>query len=423
MALAHVLHLPEHRGAQPEGGYMRVANELQRAITWARLTAYQRCILDVVMWQTYGFNKSVDEIASSQFVTETGLDASDVRRTLNKLVELNIIVRGEGRYARSYSINKRHATWMIEEERKLINKPGFGRVIHPAGEGESPCFEGVNPPVEQGESPPTKDNSKRQDQKTTPKENLSRSLRDRFEIFWTEYPKKRSKEKAEKAFAKRNPDEQLFNDLMAGLERAKTSEQWQNPQFIPHAATWLSNGGWMDEFQTTYTDAELAVIRAFNEALGERVGTVDTSAFVEARAGAIRAFLTHLKGDMEAAGRYFPAVRDKVDLPPHAGFDYLISPKGFGDTTGRMRIAKPAAGAPPGIRADWHGTGPGIAARGAELGVVQGGDENAVAYRRRVFKAAGPGIWREQDLTSESKYGGEAYERLYRFYNDGEQQA
>lgn len=418
MALAHVLHLPEHRGAQLEDGYMRVANELQRAITWARLTAYQRCVLDVVMWQTYGFNKLVDEIAASQFVTETGLDPSDVRRTLNKLVEMNIVVRGEGRYARSYSINKRHATWEIEEERKLINKPGFNRVIPPADEGDSPCFEGVIPPVGEGESPPTKDNSKIQSQKTTPKENLSRSLRDRFEIFWTAYPKKRSKDKAEKAFAKRKPDEQLFNDLMAGLERAKTSSEWQNPQFIPHAASWLNAGGWMDEYQTAYTDTELAVIHAFNRALGERVGTVDAVVFVEARAGAIRAFLTHLKGDMEAAGRYFPAVRDKVDLPPHAGFDYLISPKGFGDTTGRMRLAKAHGAAAQGVRGDWHTTTPGIEAKGAELGVSKREDENAVWYRRRVFKAAGPGIWRDQDLAAEKKYGDQAYERLWRFYND-----
>lgn len=400
---------------------MRVANELQRAITWARLTAYQRCLLDVVMWQTYGFNKSVDEIASSQFATETGLDASDVRRTLNKLVEMNIVVRGEGRYARSYSINKRHSTWNIDEERKLINKPGFNRVIPPADEGDSPCFEGVIHPNEQGESPPTKDNSKIQSQKTTPKENLSRSLRERFEIFWAEYPKKRSKDKAEKAFAKRKPDEQLFNDLMEGLKRAKTSGQWQNPQFIPHAATWLSAGGWMDEYQTAYSDAELAVIRAFNEALGERVGTVDEAVFVESRAGAIRAFLAHLKNDQAAADRYFPAVRDKVDLPPHAGFDYLVSPKGFGDTTGRMRVAK-ASGAAPGVRGEWHITAPGIDARGAELGVTKREDENAVSYRRRVFKAAGPGIWRDQDLAAEAKYGDQAYERLWRFYNEGEGQ-
>ncbi|QNB13458.1 hypothetical protein G5S35_17675 [Paraburkholderia tropica] len=236
-----------------------------------------------------------------------------------------------------------------------------------------------------GEIPPTKDNSKIQDQKTTSKENLSRSLCDRFEIFWKAYPKKRSKEKAEKAFAKRKPDEQLFNDLMAGLERAKTSEQWQNPQFIPHAATWLNNGGWMDEYQTTYTDAELAVIRAFNGALGERVGTVDESVFVEARAGAIRAFLGKLAADPEAWSRYFPAVRDKVDLPPHAGFDYLISPKGYGDVKGRMTIKRN----PDGTRAsgDWDKSASGIRAKAQEMGIAFSEEDPMPAIAARIRQA------------------------------------
>lgn len=382
MALADVLHLPEHRGAQLEDGYMRVANELQRAITWARLTAYQRCILDVVMWQTYGFNKLVDDIASSQFVTETGIDAADVRRTLNKLVEMNILVRGDGRYARSYAVNKRHATWNIEDSRKLVNKPGYSRVIPPADDGDSTCFDGVIPHDEQGESPPTKDNSKRHIQKTTPKENLSRSLRERFEIFWTNYPRKRSKKAAEKAFAKVNPDEQLFSDLMKGLERAKTSEQWQTPQFIPHAATWLNDGGWMDEYQTAYSDDELAVIRAFNGALGERVGSVDEAVFVEARAGAIRAFLGKLAADPDAWKRYFPAVRDKVELPPHAGFDYLISPKGYGDVKGRMAIKRN----PDGTRAagEWDKSASGIKAKAKELGITFTDEDVVPAIAARV---------------------------------------
>lgn len=385
MALADVLHLPEHRGAQLEDGYMRVANELQRAITWARLTAYQRCVLDVVMWQTYGFNKLVDDIASSQFVTETGIDAADVRRTLNKLVEMNILVRGEGRYARSYSVNKRHATWNIDETRKLVNKPGYIRVNPPAGDGDSPCLEGVIPHDGQGETPPTKDNSKKHSQKTIPKEKLSRSLRERFEIFWAAYPKKRSKTTAEKAFAKLNPDEQLFNDLMAGLERAKTSGQWANPQFIPHAATWLNAGGWKDEFQTAYTGSELAVIRAFNGALGERIGTVDEAVFVEARAGAIRAFLGKLAADPEAWKRYFPAVRDKVDLPPHAGFDYLISPKGYGDVKGRMAIKRN----PDGTRAtgEWDKSATSIKARAKEMGIAFTDDEPVPAITARVRAA------------------------------------
>ncbi|MFM0210426.1 replication protein [Paraburkholderia sediminicola] len=386
MALADVLHLPEFRGAQLEDGYMRVANELQRAITWARLTANQRCILDVVMWQTYGFNKLVDDIASSQFVAETGIDAADVRRTLNKLVEMNILVRGVGRYARSsYSVNKRHTTWNIEEARKLVNKPGYSRGISPAVEGDSPCFDGVIPHDGQGESPPTKDNSKRQDQKTTSKENLSHSLRERFEIFWERYPRKRSKKTAEKAFAKLNPNEQLFNDLMTGLERAMTSTGWANPQFIPHAASWLNAGGWMDEIQSVYTDAELAVIRAFNKALGERIGAVDEAVFVESRAGAIRAFMTHLKGDADAWARYFPAVRDKVDLPPHAGFDYLISPKGFGDVKGRMAVKRN----PDGTRAagEWDKSASGIRAMAKEMGVPFTDEDPMPAVAARVRAA------------------------------------
>jgi phage replication O-like protein O len=385
MGLAHVIHMPEHRGAQLEDGYMRVANELGRAITFARLTSYQRCILDVVMRQTYGFNKLVDDIARTQFADETGIDPSDVRRTINELVEMNIITRTDGRYARSYSINKRYATWAIPESRQYVHKPAKQEGNHLLSGGESPDFEGGNHPVTGGESPPTKDNSKIHNQKTTPKETLSRSLRERFEIFWALYPKKKSKTTAEKAFARRNPDEQLFDDLMAGLERAMTSEQWQNPQFIPHAGTWLNAGGWMDEIQSAYTDSELAVIRAFNEALGERIGKVDEAVFVGARAGAIRFFLNHLKADPGAWKRYFPAVRDKVDLPPHAGFDYLVSAKGYGDVKGRMAVPRNADGTK--AAGEWHTTASGIKAKAKSMGIAFSDDEPVPAIAVRVRAA------------------------------------
>jgi phage replication O-like protein O len=385
MGLAHVIHMPEHRGAQLEDGYMRVANELGRAITFARLTSYQRCILDVVMRQTYGFNKLVDDIARTQFADETGIDPSDVRRTINELVVMNIITRTDGRYARSYSINKRYATWAIPESRRYVHKLAKQEGNHLLSGGESPEFEGGNHPVTGGESPPTKDNSKKHNQKTTPKETLSVSLRETFEIFWEKYPKKRSRSTAEKAFAKLNPNEQLLSDLMTGLGRAVTSEQWSNPKFIPHAASWLSAGGWMDMIQTTYTDAELAVIRAFNEALGERIGTVDEAVFVEARAGAIRAFVSHLKNDADVWTRYFPAVRDKVDLPPHAGFDYLISPKGFGDVKGRMAVPRNADGTK--AAGEWHTTASGIKAKAKSMGIAFSDDEPVPAIAVRVRAA------------------------------------
>jgi|GEM_PF-858701 len=72
-----------------------------------------------------------------------------------------------------------------------------------------------------------------------------------FDQFWAAYPRKKSKGQAEKAWAKLKPDEQLFCAIMAGLERAKTSAEWQKEggQFIPYPATWLNAKGWEDEFK------------------------------------------------------------------------------------------------------------------------------------------------------------------------------
>ncbi len=71
-----------------------------------------------------------------------------------------------------------------------------------------------------------------------------------FDEFWAQYPKKRSKGQAEKTWVKLKPDEQLFEAIMAGLERAKTSVDWQKDsgQYIPYPATWLNAKGWEDEY-------------------------------------------------------------------------------------------------------------------------------------------------------------------------------
>jgi len=71
-----------------------------------------------------------------------------------------------------------------------------------------------------------------------------------FDQFWVFYPKKRSKGRAEKAFQKIHPDEQLLSRMISSIGRAKTSEEWkkENGRFIPHPATWLNDKGWEDEF-------------------------------------------------------------------------------------------------------------------------------------------------------------------------------
>ena len=81
----------------------------------------------------------------------------------------------------------------------------------------------------------------------------SRKQQDRFDQFWQRYPRKKSKGQAEKTWAKINPDEQLHEAILNGLERAKTSGDWQknNGEFIPHPATWLNAKGWEDEHESS----------------------------------------------------------------------------------------------------------------------------------------------------------------------------
>ena len=72
-----------------------------------------------------------------------------------------------------------------------------------------------------------------------------------FDEFWAEYPKKRSKGQAEKTWVKIKPDEQLFEAIMTGLKRAKTSVDWtkNGGQYIPYPSTWLNAKGWEDEYK------------------------------------------------------------------------------------------------------------------------------------------------------------------------------
>lgn len=331
---AQVIPFPEVRVPQLEHGYTRVANELLEAITMAPFGRNEYKVLMVLIRKTYGFNKTSDQLALSQIQHRAGISKTQTSVALAELVKKNVLFVGAGRYAREFSINKAYSKWdaslrvdlsVLSSENRNDEVPESG--THGSGNRNSDV----------PESGTTKDTSKRQDQKTTSKDTLSRSLRERFENFWAAYPKRKSKKTAEKAFAKLNPDEQLFADLMAGLERAKTSGQWANPQYIPHAASWLNAGGWMDEIQSAYTDAELAVIRGFNEVLGEHVGKVDETVFVEERAGAIRALITfgaEKRQNAEMWRNYFPWVKANVEFPPKASFDWLISPKGFSNVIG-----------------------------------------------------------------------------------------
>ena len=70
-----------------------------------------------------------------------------------------------------------------------------------------------------------------------------------FEQFWVAYPRKVDRSKAQNAFNKVKPDDDLFAVIMESLDKHKLCEQWQREggRFIPYPATWLNNRRWESE--------------------------------------------------------------------------------------------------------------------------------------------------------------------------------
>ncbi|MFC1827763.1 helix-turn-helix domain-containing protein, partial [Thermodesulfobacteriota bacterium] len=77
-----------------------------------------------------------------------------------------------------------------------------------------------------------------------------------FDVFWKEYPKKKGKKPALKAWLKISPSEQLQQQILSSLQKQKDSKDWQkkNEQYIPYPASWLNDERWNDEVKPQTSD-------------------------------------------------------------------------------------------------------------------------------------------------------------------------
>ena len=93
-------------------------------------------------------------------------------------------------------------------------------------------------------------------------------LMSRFERFYAEYPKKKNRGEAEKAWKAIKPDEGLTEKIIAAVKVARESSDWlkEGGQYAPYPAKWLRSKGWEDEQTTQPT---LAPVRYIG---GMRVG-------------------------------------------------------------------------------------------------------------------------------------------------------
>jgi len=77
-----------------------------------------------------------------------------------------------------------------------------------------------------------------------------------FETFYSAYPRKVSRANAERAWKKQKC---VLSEVMPALEKQK--KLWNDPQFIPHPASWLNGRRWEDELpsgnRTTSTQVKV----------------------------------------------------------------------------------------------------------------------------------------------------------------------
>lgn len=90
------------------------------------------------------------------------------------------------------------------------------------------------------------------------------TITDRFEQFWSSYPCKVARLRAEKAFRTLAPDGDTFTLMLSGLERQKRSRQWHRDdgEYIPHPATWLNQHRWEDERPPSKAERQAAALAA-----------------------------------------------------------------------------------------------------------------------------------------------------------------
>jgi phage replication O-like protein O len=94
---------------QLENGFVKIAGELVSALSRTNLCAYESRIVWCILQKTYGWKRR-DRISFTQFEEVTHLKRWHIARTLDLLIERNIITR-TGTTGPEYGIQKDYELW------------------------------------------------------------------------------------------------------------------------------------------------------------------------------------------------------------------------------------------------------------------------------------------------------------------------
>lgn len=99
---------------QLENGYCKIANEIIEALARTRIPGQAGQVLLAIVRRTYGWNKKEATISNRDLMDATGMSHVHVYRAVQKLVEMNLIVRTElGTKKVKYQFNKDFDKWIF----------------------------------------------------------------------------------------------------------------------------------------------------------------------------------------------------------------------------------------------------------------------------------------------------------------------
>jgi hypothetical protein len=170
----------------------------------------------------------------------------------------------------------------LEEVPVSTLREAFVRAVETLGFGEDiwkGMRKGIGNPIGEGAAYQDQDQHRQQQQGSEthtptvpPASGNVASQHERFERFWTAYPKKVAKDAAWKAWRQRNPNQELTEEMLAAVEWQRTQDDWRRDggRYIPKPATWLTDGRWQDQPRSTprVSDRNLAIAGAVKEFAG-----------------------------------------------------------------------------------------------------------------------------------------------------------
>ena len=110
------LEVVEHRVADTEDGFMRVANEITDSLLMADLTVRQLKVMLAIMRKTYGFNKPMDRLTNTQIAAMTGIHHTHVCAAKRQLIERKFLIADGVKIG----VNKVVSQWISQDTSLLL---------------------------------------------------------------------------------------------------------------------------------------------------------------------------------------------------------------------------------------------------------------------------------------------------------------